>query len=68
LAISRPRFGQQHLARRALDQRHAQLVLQLLDLRGQGGLADEAGFGGAAEVPMLGQGNQVVQVAQVHGR
>ena len=42
-------------------------LLELLDLRRQRRLADEAGLGGAAEVPVLGHGDQVLEVAQVHG-
>ena len=45
-----PGRGQHHLARRAFDQRHAELVFELADLRGERRLADEAGRGGAAEV------------------
>src|SRR6185437_12258994 len=59
--------GQQDLARRALHQCHAEFVLELLDLGGQGRLADEACLGGAAEVLVVGEGNEVMEIAQVHG-
>src|SRR5690606_21998413 len=61
-----PGGREHHLARRAFHQRHAQLVLQLADLGGQGRLADVAGRGRAAEVLVIGQGHQVFEVAQVH--
>ena len=63
-----PHRGQHDLARRTFEQRHAQLLLQLADLGGEGRLADEAGGGGAAEVAVLGQGYQVFEVAKIHGR
>ena len=61
-------FGQQHLARRALDERDAELFLELLDLRRQRRLADEARLGGAAEMLVFGERDQISEVAQVHGR
>ena len=57
---------QHDLARRALHQRHAQFVLQLLDLGGERGLADVARGGGTTEMLVVGQGHQVLQVAQIH--
>src|SRR5690606_17609173 len=57
---------QHHLAWRAFHQRHAQFLLQLADLRRQRRLADEAGRGRAAEVAMVGQRHQVLEVAEVH--
>src|SRR3546814_5604719 len=54
-------------ARRAFDQRHAQFLLQLADLGGERGLADEARRRGAAEVQVLGEGDEVLEVTQVHG-
>src|SRR3546814_8917575 len=62
-----PGRGQHHLARRAFDQRHAQFLLQLADLGGERGLADEARRRGAAEVQVLGEGDEVLEVTQVHG-
>ena len=52
----------------ALDERHAEGFLELLQLRGERWLADEAGVGGATEVTVLREGHQVFEVAQVHGR
>ena len=40
--------------------------LELLDLGRQRRLADEAGLGGPAEVAVLGDGDEVAEVAQVH--
>jgi hypothetical protein len=59
-------FGEQHLARRALDEGDAELVFELLDLRRQRRLADETRLGGVAEVLVLGEGDEVTQIAQVH--
>ncbi len=59
-------FGQQHLARRALDQRDAELVLELANLRRQRRLADEARLGRAAEMLVFGQRNQISEVTEIH--
>ena len=59
--------GQHDVAGVALDELDAELALELLDLGRQRGLADEAGLGGAAEVAVVGHGDEVVEVAQVHG-
>ena len=58
--------GEQDVARAALDERDAELLLQLLDLRRQRRLADEARLGRPAEVAVVGHGDQVLEVAQVH--
>ena len=50
----------------ALEQDHAQLVLQLAYRHRQGGLADEAGFRGAPEMPLAGDGNDVLEFGQCH--
>src|SRR4029079_6451879 len=44
------RGGQLHAFWRALDELHAEVFLELLQLRGQRRLADEAALGGAAEM------------------
>ena len=49
------RFGQQHFARRALDESDAEFVFELLDLRRQRRLADEAGLRGTAEMLVFGE-------------
>ena len=61
-------FGQQHLARRAFDQRDAKLFLELADLRRQGRLADEARGRGATEVLVFGERDQISEITQVHRR
>ena len=55
------------LPRGAFDQLHAEFVLEFFQLRRQRRLADMAGFGRAAEMPLVGEGDQVAQVAEVHG-
>ena len=60
--------GQHYPAWGAFHQGHAQLFLELADLGGQGRLADEARGRGTAEMLVVGQRDQVVDVAQVHGR
>ena len=59
-------FGEQDFARRALDQRHFEFFLELLDLRRQRRLADETGFRGAAEMLVFGERNQISEIADVH--
>src|SRR5690606_9364879 len=59
--------GEHDAPRVALDELHAQLLLQLLDLGGERGLAHEAGLGGPSEVAVVGHRHQVAQVSQVHG-
>src|SRR5690349_21025953 len=61
-------FGEQHLARRALDERDAEFFLELADLRRQGRLADEACGRGAAEMLVFGERNQISEVTEVHRR
>ncbi len=63
-----PDRGQHDPARRALDQGYAQLVLELFDLGRKRGLAHEAGRGRAAEVLVIGQGDQIFEVTKVHRR
>jgi len=68
--LSAPDRGSRSLRalRLALDQRHAEVFLELADLRGQRGLAHEAALGGPAEVPLVGQRHEVAEVAEVHGQ
>jgi hypothetical protein len=49
-----------------LDQLHAQFFLQLLDLGGERGLADEAGIGCVTEMALLIQRDEIAQGAEVH--
>ena len=58
--------GQAHEPGRPLDQFHAELGLELLELDGQRRLGDEARLGGTTEVAVIGDRHQVLQVAEVH--
>jgi hypothetical protein len=58
--------GRVHTARGAVEQGGADLPLERGDLLGQWGLRDADGLGGAAEVPVLGQGEGVAQMPQLH--
>jgi hypothetical protein len=64
-ALSHRRDG--HFALATLEQRRAQFLLELLDGHRQRGLADETLLRGAAEVPFLGNGDEVAQLGQRHG-
>ena len=50
----------------ALDDRHAQLLLELADAPGQGRLRHVAGLGRAREVLLAGERGQVLKLADVH--
>jgi hypothetical protein len=50
----------------ALDERHAEILLELAHLRRQGRLAHEAAFGGLAEMPLVRESHEVSEVTQVH--
>ena len=58
--------SRRHRLAGALEQRHAEKFLELAHLHGQRRLANAAGLGGAAEMLVLGQGEQIAKVAQVH--
>jgi hypothetical protein len=60
-------FGELNVLRLALHQFDAQIVLELLELRREGGLADEGALGGLAKMPGIGQRHQVFQVLEIHG-
>ena len=51
----------------ALEEFDLQLFFQFFDGDGQGGLRDEAGFGGFAKVFVAGHGNDVFELGQRHG-
>ncbi|MCY1547882.1 hypothetical protein D9M68_839620 [compost metagenome] len=61
-----PGVGQLERARVALEQLHAQVILQLLDLARQRGLGDMQPLGRAGEVAFLCHGHEVTQVPQFH--
>ena len=53
-------------ARGPVQQRLAELGLEAADLLGEGRLRDVQALGGAAEVPFLGDGDEVAQLSQIH--
>ncbi|KOQ36381.1 hypothetical protein ABW37_27645 [Achromobacter xylosoxidans] len=54
------------LAAAALEQRHAQVLLQQLDLARQRRLRHAQALGGAAEVQFLGHGDEAFELAEFH--
>jgi hypothetical protein len=62
------RAGGRHRRRaaRAVDERGAELALELADLRADAGLADVNALGGAGEVRLLGDGDEVLQLPELH--
>jgi len=61
-----PRLGERHPPLGALEQAHAEFVLQVADLHAERGLPDMYAFGCAGEVELLGHGNEIAQVTQFH--
>jgi len=59
-------LGELDAARRALQQRHAELLLEPGDRGAQRLLGDVHAARGAREVQLLGDGDEVAQVAQLH--
>ena len=55
-----------HLAGGAVNERHADLVLQPADLLGKGGLGNVLAGGGAGEMPLLRQRHEVAKLSQLH--
>ena len=62
-----PRFGQLHALRRAGEQQRAEFVLQRVDLAGQRRLGHVQPLGGTAHVALLGDGEEVAHLLEVHG-
>ena len=62
------RIGEQDAALRAVEQLHAELGLELADLLADGGLRDVQALRRAPEVQLLGDSDEVPQVAEFHGR
>src|SRR5262245_38364040 len=60
--------GELHLALRTEEQLHLELLLETQDLLTQRRLGDVESGGGAAEVQFFGHGDEVAQVAELHGR
>ena len=63
-----PRRGELHAASDALEQRRADLALEVADLTGERRLRDVEPRGSAAEVELFGDGNEVPEVAEFHTR
>ena len=60
------RVGQRDAALGAIEEPHAELLLQLADLLAHGGLRDMQALGGATEVQFLRNGYEVPQVPEFH--
>ena len=58
--------GDRHLPRRPLDQRQADLVLEPADLLGERGLGDVLARRGAGEVALVGERDEVAELAKIH--
>jgi hypothetical protein len=56
------RGGERHALGRALDELHAEVFLELLELRGERGLAHEGAFRRAPEVARVGDRHEISQV------
>jgi len=50
----------------ALEEFHAEFILEILDLAADGGLGDAEAGGGAAEIEFFSDGDEVAEVAQFH--
>jgi hypothetical protein len=61
-----PGLGQLDGAARPDQERPAQLAFQVLDLLRERRLGDAEALRGAPEVPLLGDGDEVTEVAQLH--
>jgi hypothetical protein len=59
-------LGEEHAALAALEERHAQLLLEVLHGCGQTRLRDEAARRGLAEMARLGDGDDVLEFGQCH--
>ena len=64
--VRRPGIGQVDPPGGTAQQRHPQLGLELTDLLGQRRLGHVQPLGGPAEVPLLGDGDEVAQVTEFH--
>ena len=58
--------GDPPLARAAVEEHHAELVLEQADLAGQRGLGQVEAGGGPGEALLLGHGQGVGQLVQLH--
>ena len=60
-----PGLGQLDGSSRPVQERSAQLAFQMLDLLRERRLGDAEALRGAPEVPLLGDGDEVAEVAQL---
>jgi hypothetical protein len=61
-----PRRGERHAARDALEERRAELALEVADLPAERRLRDVQAPGGAPEVPLLRDGREIAEVPELH--
>lgn len=66
LDIQGPRPGDLDGGYGAVEEFHAQLALQLVDIVGEGGLGDKGLFSRPGEVALLCQGQYIVEFIQAH--
>jgi hypothetical protein len=59
-------LGQHHSRGAPVEEQHAELVLQRLDLGGEGRLADVQPFGGPREVRKFGDREEAAQLIELH--
>ena len=64
----RPLLGQLHPARRAVQQLDPELPFEPLDLLGDGGLRHVQLLAGAGEMPVPGDGREILELAKLHRR
>ena len=64
----RPRSGQPHVVRAALDEADSQLTLEPLHLLAQRRLHDVLPLSRPAEMQLLGQRHEIAELAQFHTR
>lgn len=55
-----------HAARGAEEETHAELVFEAFDLAREGRLRDAEALGGAADVPLFGDGDEVAELREAH--
>jgi hypothetical protein len=63
-----PGRGELHVVGGAVQQQHAQFAFEALELLARGRLDDVLAGGRPAEVQLLGQGDEVAQLAKLHAR
>lgn len=63
-----PGREQRHSARRASEQGGSKLVFERADLSTERRLRDAKALGGATDVTFLGDGNEVADLREAHGR